>query len=186
MCAINHGCPAELARQRVAPTVPRSSDGARSGFSLVELVIVIVIIGIIAAIAVPRVSRGSKGASEAALRASLTVLHAAIDLYAAEHQHALPGADTQEQTFIDQLTQKTDAAGNVGTTSGVHVFGPYLCCIPALPVGPNVGARGVELKTNGNVYENKPTKGWMYNWETGHIYANTDDLDDRGVGYDTY
>ena len=113
-------------------------------FSLVELVIVIVIIGVIAAIAVPRISRGAKGAGEAALRGDLAGLRNSIDMYAAEHSGTWAGADGLEATLINQLTKKTDAAGNVGVVAGTHIYGPYLRRgFPPVPVGPNIGASGV-------------------------------------------
>jgi len=70
----------------------------------------------------------------------------------------------------------------------VHIYGPYLRSIPPIPVGPNVGATGVEIKDNDPraVYEGKKDKGWIYSDETGDIFANTDDLDDSGVEYHTY
>lgn len=158
-------------------------------FSLVELVIVVVIIGVIAAIAVPRISRGAKGAGESAVRMSLTGMRNAIDMYAAEHGGAWPGADGLEATLITHLTTKTDAAG--GTTGDV-IFGPYLRGqFPPIPVGPNVGQNGVIMTTtdppSGAVDEiTDTTKGWVYNYQTGEICANTDDLDDRGDAYNTY
>lgn len=161
----------------------------KRGFSLVELVIVIVIIGIIAAIAVPRISRGVRGAAEAALRANLNTLRSIIIHYAAEHDGAWPGADGTENTLYDQLTQRTDAAGNVGTTPGLHIYGPYLRTgFPPVPVGPNGGATRVHRNTGTppQVNEGKKNHGWVYNYETGEIIANTDDLDASGVGYDTY
>ena len=165
-------------------------DRMRVGFSLVELVIVVVIIAIIAAIAVPRISRGSKGGAEAALRADLAVLRKAIALYAIEHESAWPAADQKEATFIDQLTKTTDAAGDAGTTPGVHIYGPYLRSIPQLPVGPNAGATEVavtdETALADEIKESKKKVGWVYGCTTGEIIANTDDLDENGVGYDTY
>lgn len=162
----------------------------KPGFSLVELVIVVVIIGVIAAIAVPRISRGAKGAREAALRGSLRTLRDAIDMYAAEHGGEFAGADGVAQTWIDQLTKRTDVAGDVGATVGVHIYGPYLRDIPPIPVGPNVGVNGVDVTSDGTfgVNETKTggTIGWMCNQDTGEIIANTDDLDDSGVRYDTY
>ena len=95
-------------------------------FSLVELVIVVAIIGVIAAIAVPRMSRAARGAGDAALWGNLATLRGVIDMYAAEHGGAYPGADESEEQLIDQLTKKTDAAGDVGTVVGVHIYGPYL------------------------------------------------------------
>ncbi len=159
----------------------------RIGFSLVELVIVVVIIGVIAAIAVPRISRGAKGAGESALRGNLASLRNAIDMYAAEHGGTWPGADGLEQTLIDQLTKKTNLAGAPDAADAT--FGPYLRRgFPPVPVGPNAGkAKGVIMTDAAPaVAEAQDTKGWVYNYKTGEIIANTDDQDESEVGYDTY
>ena len=163
-------------------------DRRRLGFSLVELVIVIVIIGVIAAIAVPRMSRAACGADDAALRGSLRVLRGAIYMYAVEHANEWPAQDKNLQTFIDQLTKRTNAAGVAGATDGEHIYGPYLRSIPAVPVGPNNGATGVKFKEDGNVAMGgaDADKGWVYNFKTGHIYANSDESDESGVEYKTY
>ncbi len=161
----------------------------KRGFSLVEVVIVIVIIGIIAPIAMPRIGRAAGSGGGAALRANLATLRKIIIFYAAEHDNAWPGADGREDTLYAQLTQRTDAAGNVGTTPGVHIYGPYLRPgFPPVPVGPNAGATRVHRNTSTppQVNEGKKNHGWVYNYETGEIIANTDDLDASGVGYDTY
>lgn len=163
----------------------RSRSQTRA-FSLVELVIVVVIIGVIAAIAVPRISRGAKGAGESAVRMSLTGMRNAIDMYSAEHGGAWPGADDLEATLITQLTTKTDAAGG---TAGDVIFGPYLRGqFPPIPVGPNVGATGVEMSLVSPpvVTEGNTTIGWVYDSTTGDIIANTDDTDDKNVAYNTY
>lgn len=160
-------------------------------FSLVELVIVAVIIGIIAAIAVPRMSRAAKGAGDAALWGNLSTLRCAVDMYAAEHGGTYPGTDGTESELIDQLTNKTDAAGNVGTTAGVHNYGTYLRSgFPPVPVGPNTGATGVILTTTTPltlaVDEGSASRGWVYNYLTGEIIPNTDDSDDSGTPYSSY
>lgn len=160
----------------------------KHGFSLVELVIVVVIIGVIAAIAVPRISRGAKGATEASVRGSLAGLRNSIDMYAAEHAGAFPGADGVEQTLIDQLILKTDRSGNVGTTAGVHIFGPYLRTgFPPLQVGPNTNPTGVSLANTGPISDDTQAAiGWVYNYVTGDIIANSSQADEAGTVYDTY
>ncbi len=168
----------------------RRNNNTRA-FSLVELVIVVVIIGVIAAIAVPRISRGAKGAGESALRGNLAGLRNAIDMYSAEHNGAWPGADGSDVTMINQLTGKSTAAGVVGTTAGVHIYGPYLRRgMPPVPVGPNVGATGVIMTTTAPVataiVEATTTAGWVYNYQTGEIVVNTDDTNEASIGYDTY
>lgn len=162
-------------------------------FSLVELVIVVVIIGVIAAIAVPRISRGARGAGESALRGNLASLRNAIDMYAAEHTGEWPGTpENTEAKLIEHLTKKTDASGTVGTVAGTHIYGPYLRGgFPPIPVGPNIGASGV-IMSNAAVLTDAvdeildTTKAWVYNYETGDIIANTDDLDEKGNGFETY
>ena len=159
----------------------------KNAFSLVELVIVVVIIGMIAAIAIPRISRGAKGAAESSVKGSLAVLRQAIDLYAAEHSGTFPGTD--EDTFVDALTLKTDKDGNTGTTAGTHIDGPYIrgTKLPPVPVGPNKGATGVIVAATGpTVVEATVAAGWVYNYSTGDIIVNTDDEDESSVGYDTY
>lgn len=161
----------------------------KHSFSLVELVIVVVIIGVIAAIATPRISRGARGAADAAVLANLTTLRGAIDLYSVEHGGKLPGDDGEEDTLFNQLTKKTDGAGNVGNSAGVHIYGPYLRGgFPPIPVGPNLGASGVVVKADDPpiVEEAKADAGWIYNHQTGELIANTDDLDEKGVAYSTY
>jgi len=155
------------------------------------LVIVVVIIGVIAAIAVPRISRGAKGAGESALRGDLASLRNAIDMYAAEHNGAWPGADGLEATLVDQLTKKTDASGTVGTVVGTHIYGPYLRrSFPPVPVGPNVGASGVIMTTSADltlaVDETQTTMGWVYNYQTGELVVNTNDTDDGSTAYTSY
>jgi len=158
-----------------------------SGFNLVELVIVVVIIGVVAAIAVPRISRAARGAADSAVRADLAALRNAIDLYYAEHNGEFPGQDRNQATFVHQLTGKTDVLGNTGVAAE-RIYGPYLPGgVPVLSVGPNRGATGVRIAETGpTVDEAAADIGWVYNCRTGDIIANTDDLDEAGIGYDTY
>ncbi len=162
-------------------------------FSLVELVIVVVIIGVIAAIAVPRISRGARGAGESALRGSLASLRNSIDMYAAEHSGNWPGTpENTEAKLIEHLTKKTDASGAVGTTAGTHIYGPYLRgSFPPIPVGPNIGEKGVIMSTAADLTTavdetTDTTMGWVYNYQTGDIIANTDDEDEKTNKYYTY
>ena len=160
-------------------------------FSLVELVIVVVIIGVIAAIAVPRISRGAKGAGESALRGDLAGLRNSIDMYAAEHSGDWAGKDGLVATLVDQLTKKTTAAGVVGTTAGVHIYGPYLRRgFPPAPVGPNIGATGVIMSMAADlttvIAEASTTMGWIYNYQTGELIINTDDTDEKTTAYSSY
>ena len=57
-----------------------------------------------------------------------------------------------------------------------------------MPVGPNAGkATGVKLvNVAPTVDAAATTKGWVYNYASGEIIANTNDPDEAGVTYDTY
>ncbi len=156
----------------------------KRAFSLVELVIVVVIIGIIAAIAVPRISRGARGAGDSSLRGSLAAMRNAIDMYAAEHNGAFP---TVVQLTAGNLTARTDDAGTIGTTAGVHIFGPYLRVIPGLPVAGDAGLTGGGVGDDGVAAADAAGIGWLYTVATGAIVANTGTAaDEQGTAYNTY
>jgi len=150
-------------------------------------VIVVVIIGVIAAIAVPRISRGAKGAGDASLRGSLAGMRNAIDMYSAEHAGVFPTGALQADV-IDKLIKKTDVGGTVGTTAGVHIYGPYLRGgIPALPVCANKGDANLKLVV-GTPVGGTGTEGWVYSKDTGEIIANCGELekDEAGLLYNGY
>jgi len=152
-------------------------------FSLVELVIVIVIIGVIAAIAVPRISRGAKGAADAAMIANLATMRAGLELYAAEHGGAYPGATTFE---AQMTTYSDDSGGTDATKDTTHIYGPYLKAVPGLPVagtGTTGGKKGDSDVAAGDALG----VGWLYTEATGVIVANTGTTaDDGGKAYNTY
>lgn len=156
-----------------------------SGFSLVELVIVVVIIGVIAAIAVPRISRGARGAGDSSLRGTLMGLRNAIDMYAAEHGGTFPSG-TQAQ-ITELLTKQTDAAGNVGTVAGTHIYGPYLRSgFPALPVGANKGSSDLLIVAGTPAVNEAGGEGWVYSTSTGVLIANSVASDESGTPYASY
>ncbi len=155
------------------------------GFSLIELVIVVVIIGILAAIAIPRMTRGATNAGAAALKASLTQMRNAIELYRIEHGGMFP----EDETMIAfQLTLYTNADGTDGgaapNVASRRIYGPYLRAIPPLPVGTKKGATGFAsaLAAAG------PTHGWVYDMMTGNVTAAlpAGEKDQDGVDYNTY
>ncbi len=156
----------------------KASKQSLRAFSLIELVIVIVIIGIIAAIAVPRMSRGAAGATDAALRADLATLRAAIDLYHTEHESLYP----TEAAISLQLTGYSDLGGTaVAIKDAGHIYGPYLRAIPGLPVNaPEKGSNGIAAAPAVGV-------GWIYAFADGSIRANTTgETEDAGTAYNTY
>jgi type II secretory pathway pseudopilin PulG len=160
----------------------------QTAITLLEILIVVALIGVIAAVAVPRISRGARGAADSDVLTSLVTLRSAIDLYYREHNFTYPAQDNSPETFIDQLTKRTDAQGNVGANPDIYIYGPYLYGdIPAISVGPNRGANGVFVAGTGpTVDESLTTIGWVYNSTTGDLIANTDDRDETGLGYELY
>lgn len=145
----------------------RGTQSIRRGFSLIELVIVIVIIGIIAAIAIPRMSRGAEGAAENSLKANLTVLRNAIDLFYNEHEGKYPNVATfaAEMTGYTDLTVSTSRTTKDAATG--FVYGPYLREVPIMPV------KGQGAKLNTVEASASATAGWVYNASTGVIKANS-------------
>ena len=140
----------------------------RNGFSLIELVIVVVIIGIISAIAIPRLSRGAEGADESKLKQDLAVLNKALEWYAAEHGGEYPS----EANGPAQLTQFTDAAGNVSATkTGAYIYGPYLRDAPPATGGARPGAKGMGTA-------DAPGIGWLYSKTHGRIHLNRGNVPD--------
>jgi prepilin-type N-terminal cleavage/methylation domain-containing protein len=153
----------------------------RTGFSLIELVIVVVIIAIIGAIAIPKMSRGSAGANDSAVIQDLSVMRAALDLYATEHGGTYPS--TTAATLVSQLTTYTDSSGNVSATKTTTcIYGPYLKAIPTLPVGTNKGLN--TITTTGPA--GTGTFGWYFDGTTMWVNDPATDQDAKGVSYNTY
>jgi general secretion pathway protein G len=138
----------------------------RSAFSLVELVVVIMILGILAAVAAPKLLQTSGAATDNGLKQTLTVVRDAIELFAADHGGALPGADGNVATF------KSDLA-------------PYLRgSFPECPVG----AKDADVKMSSGATAiagaASPTEGWHYNYTTGEFIANYTAAAGDGTPYD--
>jgi len=154
----------------------------KKGFTLIELVVVVVIIAIIAAIAIPKMSRGSAGAADSAVAQDLATMRSAIELYQTEHNGTYP-TNSSAATFVNQLTQFTDASGNAqATKDSSHIYGPYLKAVPSLPVGSNKGLNTVTVTGpagTGNF-------AWYYDGTT--IWANdpASDVDAKTTPYNTY
>jgi general secretion pathway protein G len=152
-----------------------------TAFSLIELVIVVVIIAIIGAIAIPKMSRGSAGANDSAVVQDLSVMRAALDLYATEHGGTYPSATAV--TLFAQLTTYTDVSGNTSATKTTTcIYGPYLKAVPNLPVGTNKGLN--TITTTGPA--GTGSFGWYYDGTTMWVNDPSTDMDATGVSYNTY
>jgi len=136
----------------------------RRGFSLIELVIVIIILGVISAIAIPRMIRAGEGADVTGLQADLAVMRGAIEMYRYQHE-AFPTA----AGFVDQMTLETNKAGAATVGGG---FGPYIVKIPPLKTGAHMDDSGIKGITGAPAAEDTGTTGWLYDEDTGNIWAN--------------
>jgi prepilin-type N-terminal cleavage/methylation domain-containing protein len=136
----------------------RSSALRRSAFTLVELVVVLLILGILASIAAPRAFETSRTATENGARQSLSVIRSAIETYSAEHNGALPGADRQSSTLINDLDK--------------YLRGDEF---PICPVGAAKNNE-IHILSDGELPEHagaELTHSWGYSCETGEFYINS-------------
>ena len=163
----------------------RDTPKQKSRSSVLLLGLVVVVIGLIVIVAASRRAYAAKVANGALLRERLGFLRLSIEMYAREHDGVLPGADGQALTFRMQLMQPTSASGNF-KVPGDPKLGPYLRHMPTVPVGRNQGNSAVLMTTADPIRVQGGKAGWVYNYQTGEIIANTNDLDEHGVAYATY
>ncbi len=179
-----------------------------SGFTLVELLIVAIILAILAAIIVPQFASTTTDATESALRANVTGLRSAIDLYRQQHGEypgvvtAVPaapvvcggtsagtgtGTGDEEQTLEDQLTLYSNRNGMTCSATGTDFpFGPYIQ-EDVLPTNPITGIGTVDIVTAGDLNMTAATgAGWQYDTVTGKFIVDDDTDDSQGVPYSTY
>jgi prepilin-type N-terminal cleavage/methylation domain-containing protein len=141
----------------------------RRGFTLVELVVVILVVGILAAVATPKFLDLWKGTTDISVKASVSVVRDAIELFHARNGR-LPGADGTEATF------KKDVA-------------PYVRSFPSLSRDLALEQNDLVLmdSTTGAVNgELLPTQGWRYYYKTGVFIPNLDKTMqvDQSIEYD--
>jgi general secretion pathway protein G len=152
------------------------------GFTLIELIVVVGIIVIVAAIAIPKMSHGSAGTDDSAIAQDLATMRAALEAYQSEHGGNYP-SNTSATTFLNQLTQYTDASGNAQSTrDSTHIYGPYLKTVPALPAGTNKGLSTVTVTGPAGT----GSFGWYFDGTT--VWANdpSSDVDSKSTPYNTY
>jgi len=181
------------------------SSKRQSGFTLVELLIVAIILAILAAIIVPQFASTTTDATESALRANVTGMRSAIDLYRQQHGEypgvatAVPdatvtctgtagtGTGGNQATLQSQLTLYSNRNGMSCSAAGTDFpFGPYIQ-EDTLPTNPITGSGVVAIVTDGDLNMTPATgAGWQYDSVTGKFIVNDDSLDSQGVAYSTY
>ena len=161
---------------------------ARDGFTLVELLIVVIILAILAAVVVPQFAASTDDAKAAALDTTLANMRSSLDLYYQQHGEypsALgDGSNAANSTaaFLSQLTQFTDAQGDVSTTKdATHIYGPYLRKA-AIPTEPITNSAALEIVTTGALgmtATGGDPGGWKFDNVTGQFIVNDAAYDDR-------
>ena len=179
----------------------------QSGFTLVELLIVAIILAILAAIIVPQFASTTTDAQESALRANLSAMRSATDLYRQQHNGVYPGVNTAvgsactsgtpgtgtaglQQAIEDQLTRYSNLAGETCSqqvAGAGFAFGPYIQ-EDVLPANPITGDGVFAIIATGDLAMTPDGigGGWKYDTASGKIIANDSSLDSAGVAYSTY
>lgn len=129
--------------------------GAKSGFTLVEVLIVVVILGILAAIVIPQFTSASTQARESSLVSDLHAVRSQIQLYQIQHKDQLPTL----LNFEAAMTTETDVDGSAWVAGAGAKYGPYMRKIPN---NPFTGSNAVTASGAGD---------WNYDESTGAFTA---------------
>lgn len=180
---------------------------------MVELLIVAMLLALLASIIVPQFASTTNETSEAALRASLERIRAAIELYKVQHgrypgeQRSMgnvcvggkPGTGDRgsEAAVVEQLILYSRANGRVctlpvGGGGLLFPFGPYLQST-SFPANPITGSSSIVVVGLGSdqagslsLAADGAGGGWKYDPTSGRLIANDASEDSRGVPFEQY
>lgn len=133
----------------------------RSAFTLVEVLIVVVIMAILAAAIIPQFSDSSNDAKLGTAEFNCHTIKSQLEMYKSQHDGSLPGS------LLD-LTKKTDVYGNVGTTPGTHIYGPYISELPKNPWNDKNTVVESDSQTAPSGFST--TDGWYFNTAEGNLW----------------
>lgn len=153
----------------------------------------LLILGVLAALVAPRLSNAAESRLHGSLAEDTQRLRSQVMFYRAQHNGASPGfvggdttAPPSLDVFIAQLTQHTDAAGNVSSVrTAQHRFGPYLREVPINTVVHNGAVRFIPAAEAFPTEPVGPT-GWLFQPSTGLLAANAEGKDQNGVSFFDY
>ena len=143
-------------------------------FTLVEILIVVIILGILAAIVIPQFTEASNDARISALQSDLLTCRSQFELYKVQHlenyPQAIVGSDSTK--VIQQLTSRTNSAGDVGTDAAQFPFGPYLQQFPSNSFVSDTTKSGILTFGTADPAPGNAASGWYINTSTGKFSAN--------------
>lgn len=122
---------------------------SRAAFTLVELLIVIIIIAVLAAIAIPKFANQSQRSKESALRAELSLLRNAVEVFKADTS-AFPATLADLAATAAPATGKDSAGANKAITAS-DWKGPYITKVNNDPVSAAAFDYSVTSPTVGKV-----------------------------------
>lgn len=143
----------------------RGRKASRGGFTLVEILMVVTAMAIIAGVVVPQVTTVIDDAKNSATLRDLREITMAIERYRMEHNGGAP--DQIQAGVLIQLTQKTDADGNVGT-GPQFIYGPYT---REMPTNALNGINRVFRVNSAPPATLTNRAGWVYHPASGQIWA---------------
>jgi general secretion pathway protein G len=146
-----------------------SKTNRRNAFTLIEVLIVVIIMAVLAATIIPQFSSSTTDAKQSSLKFNLHTIRSQIEMYKVHHLNVAPGLDT----FENQMTKTTNAAGTVGTGPN-YPYGPYFQ--GTVPVNPFNNLNTLKTTTATNEIQAKAavdgSSGWLYNETTGDFFPN--------------
>lgn len=180
----------------------------QSGFTLIEMLIVIIILGILAMVIIPQITVSTEDAKVTTLKANLSGMRSAIEVYYAQHNMTYPGVTAAggayggantALAFNSQLTMYSNSAGAVATAYSAtsdpatnFVYGPYIKggTLPANPFNNKTDVLYdvavvdiTQVAAESRVADG--TTGWKYLSKFGVLFAN-DNLLTNTIKHSTY
>jgi len=144
----------------------------RSAFTLVEILIVVVILGILAAIIIPSLTGAAEESSVNATYADLQKLRRAVGVYQVRNNGVLP------PIVEGDANGAADGEGPWGPL--VSNSGEYFLNAPVNAYVGGANGRVVVLGSGPDA-EFHTEYGWIYNPDTGAVYAASFDANDKPI-----